>query len=199
MKIRMNNQSSKHVMCREWLHFSGALSIFRQTGSTSEKRIDMDFKKIAKTTIVVGGIIFSIIQFIQPNRDNPPVDSAITLQAEMNVPANIGSFLERGCKDCHSNQTAWPFYSYIAPVSWLVSHDVMEGRKNFNMSEWGKYKFNKKIQKLSGIYEAVSDRSMPLPKYIPLHPAANLSDAERDTLARWAQSQAEKMMGGAGE
>ncbi len=156
----------------------------------------MDIKKIVKVTSAVGGIIFIVIQSIQPNRENPLFDPTMTMQADLKMPANIGQLLERGCKDCHSDQTTWPFYSYIAPVSWLVSHDVMEGRKNFNMSEWGKYKPGKKIQKLTGIYEALSDRSMPLPKYIPLHPAANFSDAERDTLARWAQSQAEKMLGG---
>ena len=156
----------------------------------------MNYKKIAKISIVVGGIVFIFMQFIQPYRENPSFDPAATIQAELNVPEGIRSLLERGCKDCHSNRTEWPFYAYIAPVSWLVSHDVTEGRKNFNMSEWGKYKFSKKIQKLTGIYEAVSDHSMPLPKYIPLHPDANLSEAERDTLSRWAKGEAEKMMGG---
>ncbi|MFA5833851.1 MAG: heme-binding domain-containing protein [Bacteroidota bacterium] len=156
----------------------------------------MNYKKIAKVAVVVSAVVFLFMQFIQPNRDNPSFDSAKTLQSELAIPANISSLLDRGCKDCHSNKTVWPFYSYIAPASWLVSYDVMEGRKHFNMSEWGKYKFNKKVQKLSGIYQAVTDRSMPLPKYIPLHSEANFSDAERDTLARWAQTTAEKMMGG---
>ncbi len=156
----------------------------------------MNFKKNAKTSVIVGGIIFMLIQFIQPNRTNPEFDTSKTMIAELNAPANISSLLYRGCKDCHSNQTVWPFYSYIAPASWLVSNDVTEGRKRFNMSEWGKYKFSKKVQKLSGIYQNVTDRSMPLPKYIPLHSEANFSDAERDTLSAWAQSEAEKMMGG---
>jgi hypothetical protein len=110
-----------------------------------------------------------------------------------------GALLDRGCNDCHSNQTKWPFYSYIAPASWLVSNDVMEGRKHFNMSEWGKYKLSKKATKLSGIYQAINDRSMPLPKYIPLHPDANFTDVERGQLAAWAQKEAEKLMGGAEE
>lgn len=155
----------------------------------------MNAKKIVKVFLVVGGVIFVLIQFIQPNRTNPEFDNATTMQAELNMPENISSLLARGCKDCHSNQTFWPFYSYIAPASWLVSYDVMEGRKHLNISEWGKYSINKKVQKLSGVYQAVSDRSMPLPKYIPLHPEANFSDAERDMLARWAQTEAEKLMG----
>lgn len=156
----------------------------------------MNFKRIAKISIVVGGVVFVLLQFIQPNRENPQTDPALSMSAELNVPKNIQSLLDRGCRDCHSNQTVWPFYSYVAPASWLVSYDVTEGRKYFNMSEWGKYKISKKIQKLSGIHEAVSNKSMPMPKYIPLHPEADLSDAERDTLSRWAQHEAELLMGG---
>ena len=159
----------------------------------------MTLKKNLKIIAVGFGAIFLLIQFIQPNRNNPEFDPSQTLQAELHPPAQIASLLERGCKDCHSNETRWPFYAYVAPVSWLVAYDVSEGRKHLNMSEWGKYKLNRKFQKLSGIYQAVIDREMPLPKYIPLHPAANLTDAERDTLAAWAQSEAKILMGDDGE
>ncbi len=159
----------------------------------------MILKKIAKVTFVVVGVIFVLMQFIQPNRSNPEIDQSKTIQTELNIPQEINALLVRGCNDCHSYQTKWPFYSYIAPASWLVSYDVMEGRKHFNMSEWGKYKLSKKASKLSGIYQAVTERSMPLPKYIPLHPEANFTDAERDQLASWAQSEAKKIMGGEGE
>lgn len=155
----------------------------------------MNVKKSAKSIIIVGLVVFALIQFIQPDRENPPFDPADTMQSQLQVPPHIKTLLERGCKDCHSNECEWPFYSYIAPVSWLVSYDVSEGRKHFNMSEWGKYKEGKKMQKLSGIYQLVSDRSMPLPKYIPLHSEANFTDEERQTLSGWAQQEAEKMMG----
>ena len=156
----------------------------------------MNVKKIAKITSVVVGVIFILMQFVQPNRTNPEIDQSKTIQAELNIPSDINALLVRGCNDCHSNQTKWPFYSYIAPVSWLVSYDVTEGRKHFNMSEWGKYKLSKKASKLSGIYQAINDHSMPLPKYVPLHPEANFTDAERSQLAVWAQKEAEKLMGG---
>ena len=155
----------------------------------------MSLKKTARIFVVVVSIIFLLIQFIQPNRANPGFDSSKTLQVELHPPAPVASLLERGCRDCHSNETRWPFYSYIAPVSWLVAYDVSEGRKHFNMSEWGKYKLNRKFQKLSGVYQMVTDGEMPLPKYVPLHPEANFTKAERDTLAAWAQSEANKLMG----
>ena len=156
----------------------------------------MRMRKIAKVFFVVASIVFILIQFIQPNRENPSTDSALSMQSQLNIPPDVAALLERGCKDCHSNRTSWPFYAYIAPASWLVSYDVTEGRKHLNMSEWGTYKEGKQVQKLSGIYQSVSDRSMPLPKYIPLHPTANFTDAERQLLSSWAQQQGEKMMGG---
>ena len=156
----------------------------------------MTLKKVIKIFGVVIIVIFVLIQFIQPARTNPAVDPAVTLQTVMKPPAAVSTLLQRACRDCHSNETHWPFYAYIAPVSWLVSNDVTEGRRHFNMSEWGKYKVNKQLQKLSGIYESVNDKSMPLPKYIPLHPEADLTTAERDTLSQWAQREGEALMGG---
>lgn len=155
----------------------------------------MSLKKSLKVFFLVSSTVFVLIQFIQPNRENPSFDSAKTLQSELQPPRYIASLLERGCKDCHTNETHWPLYSYIAPVSWLVAYDVAEGRKHLNMSEWGKYKTNKKFQKLSGIYQTVIDKEMPLPKYIPLHPEADFTDAERDSLAAWAKAEAQKLMG----
>lgn len=154
----------------------------------------MNYKKVAKTFFVVGTALFILMQFIQPNRDNPPVDPSKTMQASLTVPENVNALIERGCKDCHSNATVWPFYAYIAPASWLVSYDVKEGRKHFNMSEWEKYKFSRKANILGGIASTVKEKEMPLPKYIPLHPEANLTQEEREILIKWAQSEGEKMM-----
>lgn len=156
----------------------------------------MNLRKTIRNVLIAIGTVGILIQFIQPVRDNPVIDPAMTIQAQQQVPADIASLLERGCRDCHSNATVWPFYSYIAPASWLVSYDVMEGRKHLNLSEWGRYKEGKKVQKLSGIYQAVTDRTMPLPKYIPLHPEADFTDAERAALTAWAQREGERLMGG---
>ncbi len=155
----------------------------------------MSLKKTVRIFFAVFGVIFLLIQFIQPDRSNPGFDPSQTLQEDLRPPEHIALLLERGCRDCHSYETRWPFYSFIAPVSWLVAYDVSEGRKNFNMSEWGKYKTNRKFQKLSGVYQEIIDREMPLPKYITLHPEADFTDAERDTLAAWAKSEAQKLMG----
>jgi hypothetical protein len=159
----------------------------------------MTVRKPVQYVFIAALIVFVLMQFVQPERSNPTVDPAMTMQSQLNVPADIAALLDRGCKDCHTNQTAWPFYAYIAPASWLVSYDVTEGRKHLNMSEWGKYKEGKKAQKLSGIYQAVSEGSMPLPKYIPLHPEAKFTDSEKAALAAWAQKEGERLLGGGEE
>lgn len=155
----------------------------------------MNVKKSIQLSALAFGIIIVLIQFIQPERENPPVDPAATMQVSLNIPPDVQAVLERGCVDCHSNATKWPFYSYIAPASWLVSYDVKEGRKHFNMSEWKKYTFSKKANILGGIAMAVKDKEMPMPKYILLHPEADLTDAERTVVIQWAESEAIKMMG----
>ena len=83
----------------------------------------------------------------------------------------------RACFDCHSNQTRWPFYAYVAPVSWLLESDVEGGRRHLNFSEW-----NRPQQHAGDAAAIVSEGDMPLRKYLLLHPAARLTDAERNRL-----------------
>ncbi len=81
----------------------------------------------------------------------------------------------RVCKDCHSNETEWPWYSFVAPASWLVQWDVEEARSHFNVSEWGREK-----NEGDEAAKLVREGEMPLWFYLPLHPDARLSDAERE-------------------
>ena len=84
---------------------------------------------------------------------------------------------KRACYDCHSNETVWPWYSNIAPVSWLNQRDVNEGREHLNFSEWNK------PQKHAGhAAEEIQKGDMPLWFYLPMHPAARLSDSEKAAL-----------------
>jgi mono/diheme cytochrome c family protein len=83
----------------------------------------------------------------------------------------------RTCKDCHSNQTAWPWYSFVAPASWLVQRDVDEGRSHFNVSEWGREENHG-----DEAAEMVRKTEMPPWFYLPAHPEARLSETEREEL-----------------
>jgi len=85
----------------------------------------------------------------------------------------------RACFDCHSNETVWPAYANVAPVSWLIQHDVDEGREHLNLSEW-----NRPQEDATEAAEQVRDGSMPPLQYLPMHPEARLTDAEREVLAQ---------------
>ena len=128
---------------------------------------------IALAIIVVG------IQFIPVERSNPPVTGKI------DAPSNVLSILKASCFDCHSNETEWPWYSYVAPVSFLVSADVEDGRKRVNFSEWDKYDDEKRTKKLDAIIEEVDEGEMPLSKYTLMHPDAKMDQAKIKVLKDW--------------
>jgi hypothetical protein len=111
------------------------------------------------------------IQFVPPflEHTNPPVKA----EPPWDSPRTREIFF-RACADCHSNQTVWPWYSRIAPASWLIERDVKEGRSKFNVSEWGRA-----MNRGEDASFEVETGEMPLPPYLLLHPEARLSDAEK--------------------
>ena len=141
-------------------------------------------------------IVFCAIQLVVPPRDNPPVDHSATITTQPDLPPQISARLRASCFDCHSNETRWPWYSYVAPVSWLVADDVETGRHHLNFSEWGKFTPSKKVVKLGQIYEQVSMGEMPLQKYLYMHSDARLTPADRDSLMHWAEQERDKLTGG---
>ena len=137
-----------------------------------------------KTTVVrvvLGMAIVLIgIQFIPVNRSNPPVEEEITVSPE------VKAILKRACFDCHSNETIWPGYSRVAPVSWLLAWDVGEGREELNFSTWNRYSQKKRDKIIKEIWEEVQEGEMPPWFYLPLHPDARLSESDRAVLRAWA-------------
>lgn len=123
---------------------------------------------------------FGILQVlpIGERPSNPPV----LAEPNWNSP-QTRELAKRACFDCHSNETVWPWYSQIAPVSWLVSKDVVEGRKELNFSEWGQTRAGRGGSKVAEeAAEQIEEGKMPLPIYLPLHPEAALSAAEKQQL-----------------
>lgn len=148
----------------------------------------MLLKKWLKVLLVVLIVVFVGMQFVRPARTNPPVDESKTLFATGKVPADVRVILERSCADCHSHATVWPWYSNVAPVSWLLADDVEHGRKEVNYSVWGDYTAKRAEHKLEEICEQVKEGEMPLKKYTFLHPSAKLSDADRQRLCEWSSA-----------
>ena len=134
--------------------------------------------KPLRVLFVVLVAMFAALQLVRPERTNPPVDSSSRIDAHVSVPADVAAILERSCRDCHSNETRWPWYSHVAPVSLLLAYDVREGRDEMNFSEWGDYDAETADEMLEEICKMVTDGEMPLMPYTWLHPDARLSRAD---------------------
>lgn len=115
------------------------------------------------------------IQLVPYGREH--VNPEATHEPEWNAPETRETFF-RVCKDCHSNQTEWPWYSFVAPASWLVQRDVRDGRSHFNVSEWGRAKNHGDEAE-----DLVRKAEMPPWFYVVAHRAARLSEAERKDFA----------------
>jgi len=143
-------------------------------------------KKIIGITVLVVLGLFLAIQLIPygHQHSNPPV------QQEPNwSDTQTRDLAARACFDCHSNETVWPWYSNIAPISWLVQHDVEEGRGRLNFSEWGR-SAGREGHELGEISEVVSEGEMPPPYFLIMHPNAKLSAAEKQALINGLQATA---------
>jgi Haem-binding domain len=130
---------------------------------------------LAVTSLVALGLVV-VVQVVPYGRDhsNPPVLAEPSWDS-----ATTRALADRACFDCHSNQTRWPWYSHVAPMSWLVQNHVDEGRGTLNFSEW-----NRGNSEASEAAETVREGEMPPRDYLLLHPEARLTDAEREQLAR---------------
>jgi len=126
--------------------------------------------------------VFLLLQLKQPQRTNPPV------QSEINAPEEIAAILQRSCYNCHSHETDWPWYAYVAPVSWWVVDHVKHARGDLNFSQWPVLDFEELEHSFRDIDEQIAKGEMPLKSYLILHPEARLSDADKDALRRWARS-----------
>lgn len=134
--------------------------------------------------ISIGVLFFGLglIQLIPVPRSNP------NISGEILAPSPIKSILKRACYDCHSHETVWPWYSTVAPMSWLVAWDVREGREELNFSIWNQYSDKKKQKKFKEIVEEIDENEMPPWFYLPLHPEAWLSPEDNQQLREWATS-----------
>jgi hypothetical protein len=151
-------------------------------------------KKPLKWIGIILVVLLGAIQAIRPAKTNPPVDETKTIRANTTMSPEVAAILDRACNDCHSNKTTWPWYSQVAPVSWLLVDDVNDGRKELSLSDWGTYDSKKKARKLKKICEEVEEGGMPLKSYLLLHPAARLSDSDKQTLCDWTRQEGERVL-----
>jgi len=144
-------------------------------------------KPVGKVLMVIFGLavaVFILIQFVPygKNHINPPV----TGEPAWDSP-QTRELAKRACFDCHSNETVYPWYSNVAPVSWLVQHDIEEGRGRLNFSEWEAG--SRRAQRAGNeVGEVILSGEMPMPIYVLQHPSAKLTDAEKMALIAGLES-----------
>ena len=145
-------------------------------------------KKWLKLSLITLVALVVAAQAVRPARTNPPVDPQKEITAHMQVDPAVMATLSRACNDCHSNRTEWPWYSNVAPVSWLLAHDVNDGREELNFSEWGASKEKEPGKLLGKICSEVTEGEMPMATYTLIHPQAKLTREEVQNVCRWTNS-----------
>lgn len=139
-----------------------------------------------KQAAIVSIAVLAGAQLIRPERANPAVEVDRTIRARMGTASRLPDVLDRSCRDCHSNTTVWPWYSGIAPVSWLMARGVSEGRRVVNFSEWGAYSPEQQQALLGLSCQAASAGRMP-GVWTLVHPETRLSAEDVETICAAAR------------
>ena len=124
--------------------------------------------------------LFAALQLVPVERSNPPV------RGQLPAPKDVETALRSACYNCHSHETEWPWYSRIAPISWLVAHDVREGREHLNFSTFDEAASREKIERWKETWKQVDEGNMAPWYYLPAHEEAELTDTEKRRIRIWA-------------
>jgi hypothetical protein len=152
---------------------------------------DAPSRTVTKLGVAATAVIALVVgaQLVPVARTNPAIE------ADVAAPAEIDALLRRACYDCHSRETAWPWYSRVAPVSWLVVHDVEEGRRELDFSAWDAYDPVQRAKKLRESSDEIAEGEMPPWYYRLVHADARLTAAEREALRAWCAAEIARLGG----
>ena len=143
--------------------------------------------KIIKKIAVVLLLVLIAIQFYRPAKNTAQGDHTVTFITETNPPEDVKLILKNTCYDCHSNNTRYPWYNNIAPVSYWLADHVKHAKEELNFSAWENYSSKKKSHKLEEVVEVIEDSAMPLKEYTWTHGEAKLTDAQKQAIIKWAK------------
>jgi len=138
-------------------------------------------------------LLIVIIQLIPNQKPEVILSNENDLIYNNKLPESVENILRTSCYDCHSNESKYPWYSYIAPVSWLVVRDIKVGREELNFSEWESQSRMDKAKNIDKIIDEVSDEQMPMSIYTLIHSDAKLKAEDRQQLVDWADNYAESL------
>jgi hypothetical protein len=148
-------------------------------------RMVLNAQRLVRWFLVALAVFLVTAQFVPLERSNPTSDPQHDIVVQLAPPAPVAATFDRSCRDCHANSTRWPWYSRVAPVSWVVLDDVKSGRRRLNLSEWGGYDKARAAEKLKEMCDEVKTGEMPDFKYTLIHLDAKVSDAEVQALCGW--------------
>jgi hypothetical protein len=141
-------------------------------------------KKIIRYILIFALLVLVVLQFIRPEANNEGYETVAAFEVETTPSEEIKGILRANCYDCHSNQTEYPWYSYIAPFSYYLDDHIRHGKGEFNTSKWESYSVKKKDHKLEELMEEVEKGAMPLDSYTWIHGKLSKDDAK--ALIEWA-------------
>jgi hypothetical protein len=141
-------------------------------------------KRIAMIAAAVVLVVFAAIQLVPAERTNRPG------AGDPEAPRDVKWILRRACYDCHSTETRWPLWAYVAPASWQVVADVDRARSVLNFSDWATYDQSRRIGLRAMVGPVTASHRMPLWYYLTLHPDSRLSDRDLAALQTWSQGAA---------
>jgi hypothetical protein len=147
-------------------------------------------RKLAKLTSILFAFVLLGMQFV-PTATTPKTSTTTGTHIAEVINPQVGAILDRSCQDCHSSRTTWPWYSRVAPVSWIVSKHVWAGREILDFSDWANQPHSADERML--ICDAVSDGRMPLPEYTLIHRNAKLSKRDVELICNWAAARSAPM------
>ncbi|WP_370899956.1 heme-binding domain-containing protein [Chryseobacterium gossypii] len=145
-----------------------------------------------KKVLVVILVAFIIIQFFPIDKTNPPVNPGMDFLKIKHTPSGTAAIIRTSCYDCHSNETTYPWYSNIAPASWLLKKHIDEGRRELNFSTFAMYEPKRQAHKLQECIEMIEKEKMPLDSYFLGHQNAKLTSDQRQELIRYFKKQKEE-------
>ena len=136
--------------------------------------------------LVLALIALVVIQFIPINKNEGGYESLEPFLKETKPTAEVAALLKRACYDCHSDQTAYPWYGHVAPASFYLDEHIQNAKQQLNFSEWEQYSAKRKNRKLNQIIEALAHKTMPLESYTLIQTEAQLDAAQTEVLLNWA-------------
>ncbi len=140
-----------------------------------------------KKILLVILIVLIGIQFIQPARNKSGQVLSTDMVTLYKMPDDVHAVLKVACYDCHSNNTNYPWYTYVQPVGWILANHIHNGKKELNFSAFGSYTLRRQRSKLKSIADQVKDGDMPLYSYTIMHKNTRLTEAQKRLIIDWAQ------------